>query len=269
MLVPVSGVERSSDAGAWAVLTLFGEVDLEVVPRVREAVDELVSAGRVDLVWDLSRVSFMDSAGLGILVYTMRAVEAAQGGVRLAAAPAQVLRLLTLTGLGAELASGAAAAFGTMPRVERFLDEGTPAVPLAGEVLMSTLFDAAGAGVYAVDAHGTVVACNPWAEQLLGYEPGTLIGVDAHRTLNPQAANLAGLPGQRPILTDVAQGKRISGDRAVLLRTDGTALPVWWSAVPLPPEAGHGIGAVVVFHDASAQRERAERRAPGGPLRAQ
>ncbi|MFD4024372.1 SpoIIE family protein phosphatase [Streptomyces sp. NPDC058576] len=143
--------------------------------------------------------------------------------------------------------------------MERFVDKGIPAEPLAGGALMSVLFDAAGAGVYAVDVQGVVVACNPWAEELLGYAPGTLIGVDAHRALNPQAANTDGLREQRPILAEVAQGKRISGDRAVLLRADGAALPVWWSAVALPPDAGHGEGAVVVFHDASAQRERASR----------
>ncbi|AJE83654.1 MULTISPECIES: STAS domain-containing protein [Streptomyces] len=99
MQVPVSGVERSSDAGAWAVLALFGEIDLSVVPQVREAVDELVSGDRVKLVWDLAGVSFMDSAGLGVLVYTMRSVEASGGSVRLAGADAQVRRMLELTGL--------------------------------------------------------------------------------------------------------------------------------------------------------------------------
>ncbi|GHD82238.1 STAS domain-containing protein [Streptomyces goshikiensis] len=101
MLVPVSGVERSSDAGVWAVLTLSGEIDLDVVPQVREAVDELVAEGRVNLVWDLADVSFMDSAGLGVLVYTTRSVEARQGRVRLAGAHVQVCRLLELTGLDA------------------------------------------------------------------------------------------------------------------------------------------------------------------------
>ncbi|NEB81894.1 SpoIIE family protein phosphatase [Streptomyces sp. SID14478] len=126
---------------------------------------------------------------------------------------------------------------------------------------MSALFDAAGAGVYAVDARGVVIACNPWAERLLGYDTGALLGINAHEALNPAAGNPEGLHEQRPVLSDVAQGKRISGDRAVLMRADGTPLPVWWSAAPLPPSAGHGTGAVVVFHDASAQRERADQRA--------
>ncbi|MET7458360.1 SpoIIE family protein phosphatase [Streptomyces sp. NPDC005574] len=126
---------------------------------------------------------------------------------------------------------------------------------------MSGLLEAAGAGVYAVDGDGLVIACNPWAELLLGYEPGTLIGVDAHTALNPHGGNTGGLREQRPVLQDVAQGKRVSGDRAVLLRADGTALPVWWSAAPLPARSGHSAGAVVVFHDIGDQRERADRRA--------
>ncbi|MEW2573034.1 SpoIIE family protein phosphatase [Streptomyces sp. NPDC047070] len=133
-------------------------------------------------------------------------------------------------------------------------------MPLEGQELMSALFDAAGAGVYAVDDLGEVIACNPWAERLLGYAPGALIGVNAHEVLNPDTAS-ATLPRQAPVLRDVALGKRISGDQAVLIKADGSALAVWWSAAPLPAEAGYGPGAVVVFHDISAQRERAGRRA--------
>ncbi|MBQ0855512.1 SpoIIE family protein phosphatase [Streptomyces sp. BH-SS-21] len=145
--------------------------------------------------------------------------------------------------------------------MDSFPEQDVRAVPLEGAALMSVLFEAAGSGVYAVDAQGMVIACNPWAERLLGYEPGTLLGVNAHTTLNPTPGNTAGVREQRPVLQDVAQGKLISGDRAVLLRADGRPLPVWWSAAPLPPEAGHGPGAVVVFHDTSAQRERSDRRA--------
>ncbi|MEV7069054.1 SpoIIE family protein phosphatase [Streptomyces collinus] len=145
--------------------------------------------------------------------------------------------------------------------MESFSEMDTHALPLADETLMSALFEAAGAGVYAVDEGGLVIACNPWAERLLGYEAGTLIGVDAHAILNPRAGNAAGVPEQRPVLREVALGKRVSGDRAVLLCADGSPLPVWWSAAPLPPEMGHGAGAVVVFHDISAQRKREGQRA--------
>ncbi|WP_344414129.1 SpoIIE family protein phosphatase [Amycolatopsis minnesotensis] len=136
-----------------------------------------------------------------------------------------------------------------------------PGSAVTGPALVSALFAAAGAGVYAVDGEGVVIACNPWAERVLGYAPGALIGVDAHRVLDPRAGDGRGLPPQRSVLEDVALGKRASGDRAILVRADGSALQVWWTAAPLPPEAGHGQGVVVVFHDASARRERDDRRA--------
>lgn len=112
---------------------------------------------------------------------------------------------------------------------------GATAVPLVGDALMSELFVGAGAGMYAVNAQGVVIACNPWAERLLGYAQGTLIGVNAHHAMHPHPGDGLDLPAQRPVLEDVALGKRSSGDRAVLLRADGSALQVWWSAAPLPP----------------------------------
>lgn len=101
MVVPVSGVERSDDAGMWAVLALSGEIDQAVVPLLREAVDELVAESRAHLVWDLRDVTFMDSAGLGVLVYAVRVAEAGQGSLRLAGVNPQVGHLLELTGVDA------------------------------------------------------------------------------------------------------------------------------------------------------------------------
>ncbi|GAA3726309.1 STAS domain-containing protein [Streptomyces tremellae] len=100
MPIPASGVERSRDVGGWALLVLWGEADAAVVPALRAAVDALVAQHRAHMVWDLQDVTFMDSAGLGCLVYAMRLAEARQGVVRLAGAVPQVLRLLDLTGLG-------------------------------------------------------------------------------------------------------------------------------------------------------------------------
>ncbi|MFD0263778.1 SpoIIE family protein phosphatase [Kitasatospora indigofera] len=145
--------------------------------------------------------------------------------------------------------------------MDRHLEKDAASPPDAGQELRAALFEAAGAGMYAVDTEGLVTACNPWAERLLGYAPGTLIGVDAHRILHPTPGESGEAPAPHPILTDIAQGRRASGDGAVLLRADGSALQVAWSAAPLPPGNESGEGAVVVFHDVSAERERAGRRA--------
>ncbi|MGI5121860.1 SpoIIE family protein phosphatase [Marinactinospora thermotolerans] len=123
--------------------------------------------------------------------------------------------------------------------------------------LLSVLFTELGAGVYVVDAAGKIIACNPWAERHLGYPPGALLGKDAHRLLNPLPGGDHGLPEQRPILEELADGHGVSGDRAVLLRSDGTTSAVWWTATPLPS----GGGAVVLFHDDAARRDWEEQRA--------
>lgn len=100
MLVPASTVHLADGPGDWAVVVLAGEVDLGLVPEVREALDALLAENRTRIVLDLALVSFMDSAGIGVLVYGMRRAEARPGGgLRIAAAGPQVSKLLELTGL--------------------------------------------------------------------------------------------------------------------------------------------------------------------------
>ncbi|MET9480069.1 SpoIIE family protein phosphatase [Streptomyces sp. NPDC006638] len=104
--------------------------------------------------------------------------------------------------------------------------------------LLSALFAHATAGMYAVDASGRVVACNPWAERILGHRPGGLSGLDAKSLLH------------------ASHDDSTPGERAVLLRADGTPLPVWWTSAPLPGRRG----TVVVFHDTGTEGERNDRR---------
>ncbi|MGW9032728.1 STAS domain-containing protein, partial [Streptomyces sp. NPDC055722] len=92
-------VRRADDCGAWAVVILSGEVDLALVPAVREAVDALIAERRARIVLDMTQVSFMDSSALGVLVYAMRRADALGGTLRLAGPREQVRRMLELTGL--------------------------------------------------------------------------------------------------------------------------------------------------------------------------
>ncbi|TNM68127.1 STAS domain-containing protein [Streptomyces sp. NP160] len=100
-------LERQADA---LVLTVVGEVDLYSVPVLSaaalDALQTLQQAGsqgrdedRPCLVLDLEAVSFMDSAGLGVLVGVLR--RAKQQGVTfsLVAPQAAVMSLLHITGL--------------------------------------------------------------------------------------------------------------------------------------------------------------------------
>jgi anti-sigma B factor antagonist len=85
--------------GARAVISLTGEVDIYTAPRFKESMLELLDAGVVSLVIDLSGVTFIDSTALGVLIGGLRRVHDAGGSMALVVATPAVERILTITGL--------------------------------------------------------------------------------------------------------------------------------------------------------------------------
>ncbi|HBJ72684.1 MAG TPA: anti-anti-sigma factor [Actinobacteria bacterium] len=84
------------------VLTVLGDVDLATAPALDSAIAASWSPP-ARLVIDASRIAFMDSTGLGVLVKA--AIRAREEGskVAMAAVCSRVLKVLTITGLDAHL----------------------------------------------------------------------------------------------------------------------------------------------------------------------
>jgi anti-sigma B factor antagonist len=61
------------------VLPLEGEIDLHVSPRIAESLGVLIAQKPPRLVVDLSKVSYIDSSGLAVLIEGMQNVEAYGG----------------------------------------------------------------------------------------------------------------------------------------------------------------------------------------------
>jgi anti-sigma B factor antagonist len=102
------------------VATVTGGVELSSVTALRDRLHGHVYAGVPELVLDLAGVTFLDSAGLSMLIGLRRIMAARGGTLRLAACPPSVAEVLELTGLtrsfevyatvaDAETAAGAAA----------------------------------------------------------------------------------------------------------------------------------------------------------------
>jgi anti-sigma B factor antagonist len=98
-LIPIDLLLDSTTEGAWAVLSVKGDVDIYTAPRLRERIIQLADDGQHQIVVDLQGVEFMDSTGLSVLVAGLKRLKENDGVLALVVTREPVLRILTITGL--------------------------------------------------------------------------------------------------------------------------------------------------------------------------
>jgi anti-sigma B factor antagonist len=91
---------QTHETGKWTVLELDAtSVDYRNADELKTQVSLQVKQGHKHLLFNLEQVSFMDSAGLGVLLHAKRTCEAQKGSFALASVQAYVQNLLKLTNL--------------------------------------------------------------------------------------------------------------------------------------------------------------------------
>jgi anti-sigma B factor antagonist len=85
-------------AGAAAVITVHGEIDIATAPQLREHLAAAVAGGG-PVVVDLLGVSFLDSTALGALIGGLRASREADIPLQLVVAEPRILKVFEITGL--------------------------------------------------------------------------------------------------------------------------------------------------------------------------
>jgi anti-sigma B factor antagonist len=80
-----------------AVLAVTGELDVATAPQLRQEAVRLATSGRIHLVIDLSRVDFLDSTGLGVIVGVLKRVRTHGGGLAVAGAENHVRKVFDIT----------------------------------------------------------------------------------------------------------------------------------------------------------------------------
>ncbi len=87
----------------YAVVAVTGELDVYTAPALEEALGDLVDAGSVRVVVDLTGVSFMDSTGLGLLIKALKWTREHGGALHIVANTDRVLKVFKVTGLDSVL----------------------------------------------------------------------------------------------------------------------------------------------------------------------
>jgi anti-sigma B factor antagonist len=88
-------VREDVDNGAQA-LELSGELDAASAPALRERLAEIATRGNGPLVIDLTRLSFIDSTGLSVLLNAKRRLSRRDRGFAIVCPPGHVHRILEM-----------------------------------------------------------------------------------------------------------------------------------------------------------------------------
>lgn len=91
-------VVRRDDDGT-TVIEPHGQLNMLAAPRFRQLITDVISHGDKQIVVELSATNFMDSSGLGALVFGLKSAREAGGDLRIAAPTDQISAVLALTKL--------------------------------------------------------------------------------------------------------------------------------------------------------------------------
>lgn len=113
-------------------------------------------------------------------------------------------------------------------------------------------------GVYAQDADGHCTYINPEGERLLGWDTDELIGKHMHEVTHYQYEDGRPMPVQEcSVFNSLKERTAFHTDKEVFWRKDGSAMPIYISAVPIY-DGDDFKGAVVAFQDITRRKQQEE-----------
>ena len=80
-------------------IDISGQIDVYTSPKVKEAVNALISGGAYNLIVNLEQVRYIDSTGLGVLIGALKKVREHNGHIFLVCVDQQIKKVFTITGL--------------------------------------------------------------------------------------------------------------------------------------------------------------------------
>ncbi len=92
-------VETKTPREGVAIVALSGEVDVYTSPRVKQEIVDLLNQGTTRMIIDVTRVEYLDSTGLGVLIGGLKRAREHDGDLRLICDNPRILRIFGITGL--------------------------------------------------------------------------------------------------------------------------------------------------------------------------
>ncbi len=126
----------------------------------------------------------------------------------------------------------------------------------SGRSKTEALLGSIGDGVFAVDAEGRIIEFNRAAAALTGVTASAALGRPYEQVMTLSEGGAEGAAGTDAVRQTILQGRTFRSLRDLtLVRRDGSRLPITLSAAPVRDDQGGVAGCVVVFSDASQERE--------------
>ncbi len=123
----------------------------------------------------------------------------------------------------------------------------------------SLILEAAGEGIYGLDANGLTTFINPAVEAMTGWKAEELIGRAQHDIVHHSYADGTPYPREKcSLFRAIRDGRVHRCENEVFWRKDGSQFPISYTISPIVRD-GRAAGAVVLFQDIS-QRKRMEQR---------
>jgi anti-sigma B factor antagonist len=95
---------ETESVGSATVVDVIGELDLHTAPDLDAALTSAAEQDAADVVVDLSRVDFMDSTGLSVIVSAVASARDRGATISVVTASEKITKVFTLTGVDQQVA---------------------------------------------------------------------------------------------------------------------------------------------------------------------
>jgi len=88
-------------SGKTLIVAVTGDIDHHCAAQIREKIDRTMERQNIkNIIFDFSKVSFMDSSGIGMIIGRYKVAERKQGLVMVCSMTKEVKRIFDISGLG-------------------------------------------------------------------------------------------------------------------------------------------------------------------------